>query len=232
MTCEQVSEYIPALVRRELSGYMRIPVLTHLRQCPGCQAEYRDYLKMFYTIDLEILSNPPVIQPDDHTYLAEYRQPSATGRRNMFRFRYWYLTAAVLTCAAISVFVLFYLFADKGEWSGDKNLTAAEAQLFTGSDFLISDPQLQSMLAHDSIPVGFLEKQLMLLQQRGISSFRFQPVASPKIGVQIFALTSLQNTPLSVAVCLNKVRSIKKYKSNLTIPELVLFLGAIEKQGA
>ena len=55
MKCEIVKNKIPELIRRELQGIDRIDIIKHIKECKDCKNEYLLYLKMFYTIDLEIV---------------------------------------------------------------------------------------------------------------------------------------------------------------------------------
>ncbi len=95
MSCDQIRENIPGLVRRELSGFERIPVLDHLQHCQDCRAEYKQYLQVFYSIDLEIASAPPLILPVN-VLTPVNQQMIKGGIPGIFRSRIFYVAAAIL----------------------------------------------------------------------------------------------------------------------------------------
>jgi hypothetical protein len=101
-----------------------------------------------------------------------------------------------------------------------------------GSVYLTSDPRIAAMLTEDRIPLNFIENQLLDLQKNGISYFKFHRPALPVTAHGSGLFSAIYNKSLPVDNCLKKVQSAKKYKSYLTVSELISFLNIIQKQGA
>ena len=53
MSCSNVQEQIPGMVRHEITGQERIVLINHIQTCAACRDEYLTYLKIFYTLDKE-----------------------------------------------------------------------------------------------------------------------------------------------------------------------------------
>jgi hypothetical protein len=224
MTCEQIRENIPGLVRRELSGFERIPLLEHLQHCQDCRAEYKQYLKVFYSIDLEIASPPPFTLPVNVMTPVNRVQKIKGGIPDIFRSRFFYGAAAILILGLAVISYLIKVPILNPQFKPDSVESIRIDISRTGS-------RIDAMLAENKIPLAFIEKQLLFLQKKGIENFKLQQSGLPADLSASRLFSPIYDTPVPVDDCLEKVQSIKKYKSYLTIPELVSFLNDLEKQG-
>ncbi len=95
-----------------------------------------------------------------------------------------------------------------------------------------SGSRIEAMLADNKIPLAFIEKQLLFLQKKGIGNFKLEQSGLPTDLSASGLISPIYDTSVPVDNCLEKIQSIKKYKTYLTISELISFLNNLEKQGA
>ena len=225
MTCDQIRENIPGLVRRELSGFERIPVLDHLQHCQDCRAEYKQYLKIFYSIDLEIASASPLTLPVNVMTPVNRLPEIKGGIPAIFRSRNFYVAAAILI-AGITLISYFSKVPILNRQDRPDSVESVRIDISrTGS-------RIDAMLAENKIPLTFIEKQLLFLQKKGIENFKLQQSGLPADLTASGLISPIYDSSVPVGNCLEKIQSIKKYKSYLTISELISFLNNLEKQGA
>jgi Putative zinc-finger len=232
MTCDQNREKIPGLVRRELSGFERIPVLDHLQHCPDCQAEYKQYLKIFYSIDLEIVSPPPLTLPVNVLAPATQAHKIKSGFPDILSSRSFYVAAAILILGIALIGYLVKVFSPDQQYRPGSTESVRIDISQTGSLAGNIDSKIETMIAEDRISVNFIENQLLFLQKKGIENFKLQQSGSAADLSAAGPISPIYDKSVPVNNCLEKVKSIKKYKSYFTISELVTFLNNLEKQGA
>lgn len=238
MTCDSIHEKIPQLIRRELTGFDRVPIINHLHQCSECLKEYRNFLKMYYSIDWEIVSSPvPLPALDVYNPTPEPIQHGHPGFR-FFRTRSFYATAAVLILI-ISVSLLILNTEPSPKVNSVQNQTAPPGKANTipsgtsGTGFkdIVTTGQISAILDQQTVPVYFLEQQLLALQNRGIDSFHISQVLSLQFLKESSGFEEIGTKSIPVSGCLDKLKNIRRYKSQLTFSELVSFVNTITDGG-
>ena len=232
MTCKEIRENIPALIRRELSGYVRIPIINHLQECDACKNEYKQYLKIFYSIDMELISKPMATVSVGSLQNLVQEQDSIQKHKELSWKKILYAAAAIIILGMILSGYYYYRQApDKYSHSFLVHFGYNNNPEF-GSVYLNSDPRITAMLTKDRISLNFIENQLLDMQKNGISYFKFNRLTLPVAAQGSGLFSAIYNKSLPVDNCLQKVQSAKKYKSYLTVSELISFLNIIQKQGA
>ena len=189
---------------------------------------------MYYTIDLEIVSKPVFTVPV-YTLLPSDQGQQITAKSSPeFKKRIFYVAAAFIILG-ISLTAYFY-----NVQINERKFLPLSAESGQGNDVQTTstpmnpdiDPQFDTILAADQISLSFIENQLLLLHKKGIENFILQQSILPAPFSTAEVFVPLYNKNIPVADCLEKIQAIKKYKSYLTISELVSFLNILEKQGA
>jgi hypothetical protein len=187
---------------------------------------------MYYTIDLEIVSKPVFSTPVDVLPgSSNQAQKIPARKRPVFKNWAWYAAAALII---LVVSLLGYFYSMR---TTERKILTGSAESVQSKDYQTSptplniDTRLKTMPAADKISLNFIENQLLLLHKKGIENFTLYQSTFPSAAFAAETFAPLYNKSVPVDNCLEKVQSIKKYKSYLTISELVSFLSILEKQG-
>jgi hypothetical protein len=232
MTCKQVKENIPSLVRRELSGYARVPVMHHLQGCNECKDEYKQYLKIFYSIDLELLSRPILTVPVAAMLQTVQQHEPVPNVLHLFSTKVFYIAAAIVIMGIVLIGYYSAMIIPDQKSLLHPPLSEQISQLEPGPVPSLLNSRISAMVDADRISLTFIEDQLRYMQKRGIARFNFNTHSLPLVLYKSEVLAPMYDKSVSIANCLQMIQTVKKYKSYLTLSELVSFLYNLEKQGA
>jgi len=239
MTCEQIIDKIPLLIRREEKTQIRIQIIEHLRSCTDCREEYLSQLKLFYTLDKELVSEKPSL--DKTSFRNSIEDKILKTNKNKIRSKHlWYYisAAAVLLC----FFVIFPYLSEKdsdniAEKPQGENViqTALIDEDWVKLNHLLTDSTVLQKHADESIPLPLLIDKLERLQNQGIHSIDYIDLFNHANEVDIkndqeLILVKNESKQIYVNDLVQNLEQVKSFKNEITLEEISSFLEA-QKEG-
>lgn len=213
MSCNDVIERIPALIKREIKSEDRIVYIDHLKYCTDCRAEYLKYLKIFYTLEQQAVQPEP--QLNDIDLDVQSMIHTSAPRRSKF----WWPIAASFLAILLSTIIMISLRSDKPEPDTVKKNTLRQ-QLLNDNLMRLSkvviDPSALTQNGDQTIPVSILLNRLIRLEQRGISKISITDQQS-----------NLDDKEIELEYFIDQLKQYKKFKSALSVREISDFLYVI-----
>ena len=213
MSCDDVLSNIPAIIRREIESGDRIIYIDHLKDCLDCRTEYLKYLKIFYTLEQQVVQPEP--QLNDIELDIQHMIDSPTPRY----MKYWWPVAASLIVILLSTIIMISIRSDnqKPDVVQKNNLRQQllDEKLMQLSKVVI-DPADLLQNGDQSIPVNILLDRLHRLEQRGIN----------KISITDQHGTTYDKE-VELKYFINQLIQYRKYKSALSVREISDFLYVI-----
>jgi hypothetical protein len=213
MNCNDISEKIPAIIKREVISADRILYLDHVKTCDNCRTEYQKYLKLFYTLELQ------AAQPEPQLADIKIEIPDLTPNITPRRIKYWWPVAASFLVLLLSVIILINQYPEPSGPVADQNQNIREqlvGENWIGLSKLVNDKSALAKNADQTIPVNILLNKLRQLEQEGISKISLA-------GNQ----DDSRYKEVELQYFIDQLERYKKFKSALSVREISDFLYVI-----
>jgi len=220
-----VKEKIPELVRREVGAESRIELINHLRNCSDCREEYESYLKMFYTIDREIIYEKQARK--DAEYENQILQKIKSKKSFDFKKRNRWVSLAAAAIILVTFFTFYY---------SDTNISIRQHKNFTvlsaltdedwiALDYILNDLKILNDLSNEPIPVALLIEKLQKLQKQGI-----QKVSLGKM-LYFENDASGELRKISLQEIISSLQKVERLRGQVTLLEISKYISNPEKGG-
>ncbi|MBD3223656.1 MAG: hypothetical protein GF313_02935 [Caldithrix sp.] len=173
MKCNTITEYIPALIQKELSAEKRLTIIGHLRDCPSCREQYLFNLKLQYNLEKELVG-PHNAEFSSDRFLDDLK-PKIGSRKQVSRKKvpYYIAAAAALLILVISSALIFFDSPSSLEQQSEALHfnTLLRSEDWPAIQSILADAKKLQQFSDDRIDLTLLQKKIKKLTGREESFF-------------------------------------------------------------